>query len=173
MLPTALPFTSAISSAADRDSNGVISNWEFYLSLDPNSVSRNDYVFDHFEWDHCTDGAIDISAVSNSKLNTATKAHRVLDSAATASSGVNKASTAMNGTTTATAMKATVILDSNFAFAVVLIILALAVLALIWSQSGLSGDGGKNNSVDDEVRYDSEVQPLLNQSSSFAPHTRM
>jgi hypothetical protein len=58
VLPDMLKFTSAISSVADADNNGNISNWEFYLALDPNSAYLNDYVFDNFEWTHC-EGAIE------------------------------------------------------------------------------------------------------------------
>lgn len=53
-LPDAMPYTSAIDDSADLNGDGVISNWEFYLVLNPNDRDANDYVFDNFDWDHCT-----------------------------------------------------------------------------------------------------------------------
>ena len=53
VLPDALKFTDAIMNVADSNGDKIISNWEFYLAIDPNNVDGNDYVFDHFEWDHC------------------------------------------------------------------------------------------------------------------------
>ena len=32
----------------------MITNYEFYTALDPNEMGWNDYVFNHFRWDHCT-----------------------------------------------------------------------------------------------------------------------
>ncbi len=65
MLPDALNFTSAISSVADADGDGNITNWEFYKALDPNEATLNDYVFDHFEWTHCEGDAIEASSSSS------------------------------------------------------------------------------------------------------------
>jgi len=48
-----LPYPDAIASIADTDGDGVVSNWEFYIALDPNNIDGSDYVFDNFEWDHC------------------------------------------------------------------------------------------------------------------------
>ena len=53
VLPDSLQFTNAVSAVADSDGNGNVSNWEFYDALDPNEMSKNDYVFDNFEWTHC------------------------------------------------------------------------------------------------------------------------
>jgi len=49
-----LPMTDAIQNIADTDGDGVISNWEFVVAIDPTNVDGNDYVFDNFQWDHCT-----------------------------------------------------------------------------------------------------------------------
>jgi hypothetical protein len=38
---------------ADTNGDKVISNWEFFLALDPNNIDGNDYVFDNFDWEHC------------------------------------------------------------------------------------------------------------------------
>ena len=43
---------------ACSDKDGLITNWEFYLALDPNNMEGNDYVFDHFEWPHCDETSI-------------------------------------------------------------------------------------------------------------------
>eukprot|EP01034_Spumella_vulgaris_P025775 gene25775-32266_t len=64
VLPDALNFTSAISSVADADGDGNITNWEFYKALDPNEATLNDYVFDNFEWSHCEGDAIEASSSS-------------------------------------------------------------------------------------------------------------
>jgi len=57
-LPARLPFTDALlGGGVDKDGDGTVTNWEFFLSLDPNNVNANDYVFDNFEWSHC-DGKI-------------------------------------------------------------------------------------------------------------------
>ena len=53
VLPDALKFTDAVMAVADTNGDKVISNWEFFLALDPNNVDGNDYVFDNFDWDHC------------------------------------------------------------------------------------------------------------------------
>jgi hypothetical protein len=53
VLPHSIPLTKAMDRFADADGDGVVSNYEFYLALDPNNVYGNDYVFDHFNWDHC------------------------------------------------------------------------------------------------------------------------
>ena len=47
-------FTDAIKSIIDIDGDGVESNWEFFLAMDPNNINGNDYVWDHFDWDHCS-----------------------------------------------------------------------------------------------------------------------
>ena len=53
VLATELPLTDAVLAAADGDGDGEISNWEFYLAIDPNDVNGLDYVYDNFDWDHC------------------------------------------------------------------------------------------------------------------------
>jgi hypothetical protein len=42
-----------MDKVADLDGNGVVSNWELYTILDPTNVNGADYVFDHFNWEHC------------------------------------------------------------------------------------------------------------------------
>jgi hypothetical protein len=53
VLKDMLPMTGAAEAYADRDGDGVVTNWEFYLTLDPNVMEASDYVFDNFKWDHC------------------------------------------------------------------------------------------------------------------------
>jgi len=48
-----LPYTDAVTAIADADGDGVVTNWEFFLALDPNNMDGSDYVFDNFEWNHC------------------------------------------------------------------------------------------------------------------------
>ena len=60
VLPVDLPFTRAMDKYADANKDGRITNYEFYLALDPNNIDGNDYVFDHFHWDHCEVTAEDI-----------------------------------------------------------------------------------------------------------------
>jgi hypothetical protein len=57
VLPSALPLTSKLHNAADINNDGRITNWEFYLALNPNDPTLNDYVFDNFDWMHCVDDA--------------------------------------------------------------------------------------------------------------------
>lgn len=54
VLPDTLKLTETIMRAADINNDHVITNWEFFLALDPNNVDGNDYVFDNFEWNHCS-----------------------------------------------------------------------------------------------------------------------
>jgi hypothetical protein len=37
----------------DVDRDGILSNMEFYLALEPNNPDLNDYVLDNFLWAHC------------------------------------------------------------------------------------------------------------------------
>lgn len=53
VLPYKLPFTDVVDDNADIDKDGVVSNWEFLLFLNPNNADGMDYVFDNFRWDHC------------------------------------------------------------------------------------------------------------------------
>jgi Common central domain of tyrosinase len=60
VLSVKLPLTDAVLAAAlevDKgehgNNDGEISNWEYFIAVDPNNVDGNDYVFDHFQWDHC------------------------------------------------------------------------------------------------------------------------
>lgn len=48
-----LAYTRAIGNIADSNHDGVITNWEFLVAIDPNNVDGNDYVFDNFDWSHC------------------------------------------------------------------------------------------------------------------------
>jgi hypothetical protein len=59
VLPTRLSFTPGFMSLADSDGDGVISNWEYFVAVDPNNMYGADYVYDNFEWDHCSDGRVD------------------------------------------------------------------------------------------------------------------
>lgn len=43
----------AISSIIDLNKDGIASNWEYFIAMDPNNMYGNDYVWDHFNWDHC------------------------------------------------------------------------------------------------------------------------
>jgi hypothetical protein len=60
VLSVKLPLTDAVLAAClEVDSgplgngDGEISNFEYFLAVDPNHVEGNDYVFDNFKWDHC------------------------------------------------------------------------------------------------------------------------
>ena len=48
-----LTILDAISSIIDLNKDGVASNWEYFIAMDPNNMHGNDYVWDHFTWDHC------------------------------------------------------------------------------------------------------------------------
>lgn len=52
-LPSNLPWLDGFETMADSDGDGTISNWEYYVAIDPNNVNGLDYVFDTFDWDHC------------------------------------------------------------------------------------------------------------------------
>lgn len=43
-----------LEDVADLNGNGVVSNEEFYDITDP-SLDNIDYIFDNFEWPHCTE----------------------------------------------------------------------------------------------------------------------
>jgi hypothetical protein len=55
VLPTAytLPYTDGMKGIVDKNGDGFVTNWEFYMALDPLNVDGIDYVFDNFKWDHC------------------------------------------------------------------------------------------------------------------------
>lgn len=53
-LPSSLPWLDGFETIADTDGDGTITNWEYYVAIDPNNVNGVDYVFDTFDWDHCT-----------------------------------------------------------------------------------------------------------------------
>jgi hypothetical protein len=60
VLSVKLPLTDAVLKAAkavdmgpNGNGDGEISNWEYFIAVDPNDVNGNDYVFDHFDWPHC------------------------------------------------------------------------------------------------------------------------
>lgn len=58
-LPERLPLPATFNmELADADKDGMLSNLEFYLALDPNNPDLNDYVFDNFNWDHCNDESV-------------------------------------------------------------------------------------------------------------------
>jgi hypothetical protein len=58
VLPDKLPLTDVLEKAADSSRDMRLTNWEFFEALDPNDPSKNDYVFDHFTWEHC-EGKLD------------------------------------------------------------------------------------------------------------------
>ena len=53
VFPVALPLTETVERGVDMNEDGIVTNWEFFRALDPNLPDNNDYVFDHFDWDHC------------------------------------------------------------------------------------------------------------------------
>ena len=53
VLPDRLPMTEGFSTYADKDGDGLLSNWEFFIGMNPNDASGLDYVFDSFTWSHC------------------------------------------------------------------------------------------------------------------------
>ena len=53
-LPSTLPWLDGFEKFADTDGDGIITNWEYYLAINPNNIDGLDYVFDTFTWDHCT-----------------------------------------------------------------------------------------------------------------------
>lgn len=53
VLPPHVPLTDAVLAIADANNDGIVSNWEFYMAIDPNNVDGLDYVYDDFNWDHC------------------------------------------------------------------------------------------------------------------------
>ena len=53
-LPSNLPWLDGFEDFADTDGDGIITNWEYYLALDPNEVDGLDYIYDNFEWEHCS-----------------------------------------------------------------------------------------------------------------------
>lgn len=55
VMPHSLPLSATVRHSADLNDDMVISNWEFYLALNPNDPTLNDYVFDNFDWEHCDD----------------------------------------------------------------------------------------------------------------------
>ena len=66
VLSVKLPLTESILQTAlqvdaggEGNGDGDISNWEFFLSIDPNNVHGVDMVYDHFLWDHCKASSIE------------------------------------------------------------------------------------------------------------------
>ena len=53
VLPASLPLLDGFAELADTDGDGIITNIEYYLAINPNNEDGLDYVFDHFEWSHC------------------------------------------------------------------------------------------------------------------------
>ena len=53
VLPASLPLLDGFAELADTDGDGIITNIEYYLAINPNNGDGLDYVFDHFEWSHC------------------------------------------------------------------------------------------------------------------------
>jgi hypothetical protein len=66
VLSVKLPFTDSVLAAAlaadagpAGNGDGEISNWEFFLAIDPNDVRGSDMVYDHFRWDHCREESLE------------------------------------------------------------------------------------------------------------------
>ena len=66
VLSVKLPLTQSILDTAlevdaggEGNNDGEISNWEFFLAIDPNNVDGADMVYDHFLWDHCKASSIE------------------------------------------------------------------------------------------------------------------
>jgi len=55
VLPDGLPLLEGYADLADTNRDGMVTNWEYYLAIDPNNVEGADYVFNHFKWDHCSE----------------------------------------------------------------------------------------------------------------------
>ncbi len=53
VLPAALPLVSSLKVLADTDNNGKVTNWEYFVAINPNNMDGIDYVFDNYKWDHC------------------------------------------------------------------------------------------------------------------------
>lgn len=53
VLPDRLPLIDNFPGLADKDENGIITNWEYFVAIDPNNVDGVDYVYDNFDWVHC------------------------------------------------------------------------------------------------------------------------
>ena len=54
-LPASLPWLDGFEELADTDGDGIITNWEYYLAINPNNEDGLDYIFGDFEWSHCQD----------------------------------------------------------------------------------------------------------------------
>lgn len=52
-LPASLPWLDGFEELADTDGDGIVTNWEYYIAINPNNGDGLDYVFDNFEWNHC------------------------------------------------------------------------------------------------------------------------
>ncbi len=53
-LPASLPWLDGFEELADTDGDGIVTNWEYYIAINPNNGDGLDYVFDNFEWNHCS-----------------------------------------------------------------------------------------------------------------------
>jgi len=53
-LPASLPWLDGFEEFADTDGDGIVTNWEYYIAINPNNGDGLDYVFDNFEWSHCS-----------------------------------------------------------------------------------------------------------------------
>jgi hypothetical protein len=54
-LPASLPWLDGFEELADTDGDGIVTNWEYYLAINPNNEDGLDYIFADFEWSHCED----------------------------------------------------------------------------------------------------------------------
>ena len=53
-LPSSLPWLDGFEEFADTDGDGIVTNWEYYIAINPNNGDGLDYIFDNFEWEHCS-----------------------------------------------------------------------------------------------------------------------
>lgn len=53
VLPSHLPLLGDFGMYADKDSDGNVSNWEYFIASNPNDPNGLDYVYDTFTWRHC------------------------------------------------------------------------------------------------------------------------
>jgi hypothetical protein len=68
-LPDRLGYIKGFAAKADLSGDGIVSNWEYFLAIDPNDIHGVDYVYDNFDWDHCAASFEDeiANAISNEK----------------------------------------------------------------------------------------------------------
>jgi len=65
-----LPIPQRLVNYADSNGDGHLSNIEFWEGVDPVSGAGLDYIYDNFEWNHCTNDTTTNSTTSLSNLAT-------------------------------------------------------------------------------------------------------